>query len=544
MAGGEKLAEFLVSLGFSVQGVEKLEKAVHALENTKELFESIRAPFQAFNEATEALSRIGEMLISPFEALYELSAGASEAADELDDMSKQLGISTEDLESWGYVAELAGSSSGEMTQALRLFNREIANAANGNKESAASFHKLGVEIKDAATGKLKPAGEVFEEVLSKLSEIPDEAERAAKGMDVFGKAGVNIRAMFGLTIEQVMEMRQEFEQLGGRTPEKLKALGEEQKHLSENMATFGKGLRNWYAMGFQPVINGVIAWFEDWAKKYGPSLRLVLFNIGDGLASVAKVIGGAMDTFAQAIGFLLKNLDVILPVVAIFEYQMVAAALATIAAWVMAAAPFIAIFLLVEDFLGFLEGKDSVIGDLVESWGDWVHELEETNPVIATIMTMIGALGMSIKQAAEYVGWLIDAFQTGGLQGLVNELKESVGTALDYYKSMFMDFVTFLGSLIGTLGGKVYDSIVGPIKAALGAIGIGGGGPTIGPSVGNTGSVTNNSNSASMSASASVNVNAAPGMNERELASHVATQTREALASELRAAYPAAAPSG
>ncbi len=609
MAGGgtETLGNFLVSLGFSVEGVDKLKHVVHELENMREIFESIRAPFHAFNEALEAMKTIGEAVIAPFEALYEMSAESANAADHLNDLSHKLGISRDELEEWGYVAQLTGSSAGEMQNALRMLNKDIGSAINGNKEAVASYKKLGVELKDD-TGKFKQAGEVLGDILGELSKIPDEAKRAAKGMEFFGKGGANIRELFGKSIEEIMEMRKEFEQLGGRAPERLFKLGEAFNDMGDRLKTFREGLKNWFALGFQPVINGVMKWFEDLARKYGPELRLFLFNVGSTLNEIGQVVGGAVDTFVGA----LKTIgDYAAPLGAIFlalKGEAVAAAVSTVAAWAVAAAPFIALFLVVEDFLGFLQGKDSVIGTIIESWDEWTNSLNETSPILGGIMVLIGEMGGALKMAALFVVDLANAFRDGGLTGVWKEFTDSVQVAMDFYKNaagdtlsfiggtvadfigafvggfeqaativkdvvlyvtelialfteggisaameklkedftsvmggfkqMFTEFFAYIGEAVTGVASRILDNLIGPVKSALGSLF--GGGTVVTPS---TSSVSNSSTSISnSSASASINqtINAAPGMDAREVANQSSAAMKDFLASELRAAYPAA----
>jgi hypothetical protein len=230
-------------------------------------------------------------------------------------------------------------------------------------------------------------------------------------------------------------------------------LGEAFNDMGDRLKTFREGLKNWFALGFQPVINGVMKWFEDLARKYGPELRLFLFNVGSTLNEIGQVVGGAVDTFVGA----LKTIgDYAAPLGAIFlalKGEAVAAAIATVAAWAVAAAPFIALFLVVEDFLGFLQGKDSVIGTIVESWDEWTNSLNETSPILGGIMVLIGEMGGALKMAALFVVDLANAFKDGGLTGLWKEFSDSVQVAMDFYKNAAGDTLSFIGGTVADFVG-------------------------------------------------------------------------------------------
>lgn len=529
------LEEYLIKFGFDVK-TEGLDRTVSALNATKKLMETIREPFQAFNEALEAFTRLGMGAYEAVAGIVEFSTEAASAADELVDLSQKLGIGTEQLEFWGYAAKLSGSDTQSMTQALSFLNKEIAGASQGNKEMAEDFAKLGIKIHDT-NGKLKDAGTVFEEVIGKLEQIPDEGKRAAVGMDIFSKAGLNMRGVLNLTSNGIKELRAEFALLGGQTPQELKELGQEYGDSVDRIKTINKGLQNSFALGFQPSVNAFLKWVEELAKKWGPMMRDTMKSIGEAFGSMVNFISGGVNTFVRAF---LEHRDVIYGLVAAFVALNAQSAL-TIASmllgWALAAAPFVILLLLVEDFFGFLEGKDSVIGRLIDNWGEWTEQIGETDPVLGAVMATIGDLANIIKVAVQYVYELWKAFDSGGLDGLVAKLKETVGVAMDYYMKMWNDFALFIGDSLADFGSKVIDLIVSPVKNVLSSLGIGGG-ALITPSAGSVSNNTSSVSNTNANANVTQTIHAAPGMNEREVGKYAAGAFKEMFQSELRQAYP------
>jgi hypothetical protein len=528
------LEEFLVRFGFDVK-TEGLDRMVSRLNATKSLLTTIREPFHAFNEAHAALNTLGHMALAPFKALIGISNEAAGAARSLGELSTALGVGAEQLSFFGHVANQNGSDSHSMNQALTFLNRQLAEAGQGGKTAIEAFGKFGINVRNA-DGTLRQAGPVMEDALAHLSGIADEGQRTALAMEIFGNAGLRIRGVLGVTTDQLRDLRMEFELLGGRTPEKLTALGSAFGDSSNRIRMFGRGLSNWFAMGFQPILNGFLKWIEEFALKWGPTLRLVLYNIGESMYQVAKVIGAGADTFAQAFGFIIRNLDVLLPLFALLEYRAVGAALKTAASWLLAVAPFVLAFLAIEDLFAFLEGKESVIGDIAELWEEWTGKMSSSHPILAGIMQTVTEI-FSGALATVRAFWA--ALSEDGIFGLLKEIGTSLGVAFNFYKDIIVGFITSMLDAVGGFASKLIDRTLGPVRAAMSALGLGGGSaPQVQPSTAAVAGSTTSVNSSSTNANASITVNSQPGMNERALAQHTAREFKELFKSELRGAHP------
>src|SRR5262245_46592790 len=124
-------------------------------------------------------------------SLVALGKVAIDAADELNDLSKANGISTESLSQLKFAAEQSGTNLEGLTTGLRKFNKQAVDAANGSKSAADAFGIIGIKVQDAS-GKLKPTEELLLEVADKFSQYKDGAGKAAAAQDLFGKSGADL----------------------------------------------------------------------------------------------------------------------------------------------------------------------------------------------------------------------------------------------------------------------------------------------------------------------------------------------------------------
>src|SRR5690606_2465577 len=97
--------------------------------------------------------------------------------------------------------------------ALTKLNRNIDEAASGEKTLAEAFDRLGVPVKNAE-GATRSMDEVLGDVADAMKGIRDPAQRTALAMDIFGKSGARLIPMLEQGSEGISKMRAEVGELG------------------------------------------------------------------------------------------------------------------------------------------------------------------------------------------------------------------------------------------------------------------------------------------------------------------------------------------
>ena len=112
--------------------------------------------------------------------LLKLGYSAIQSADDLNTLSKQTGISTDELQKMQYASDLVDVSLEDITGALRKMKAKMDPANE-------SFAALGVSVVNA-DGSLRSATDVFYDSVKALSGISNETERDQIAMALFGKS--------------------------------------------------------------------------------------------------------------------------------------------------------------------------------------------------------------------------------------------------------------------------------------------------------------------------------------------------------------------
>lgn len=105
----------------------------------------------------------------------------ADAVDQLNDRAKQLGITTQRMQELGYAAQLNGSSTEQMAQALEILATNMTDAINGSKEMRVWFERAGIPLERLKRMKVD---EVAEAIADKFNEVGDAGQNAEKKLSL------------------------------------------------------------------------------------------------------------------------------------------------------------------------------------------------------------------------------------------------------------------------------------------------------------------------------------------------------------------------
>lgn len=133
-----------------------------------------------------------------------------QAADDLNTLAKQTGLSTAELQKMQYASDLIDVSVDSITGAMTKMKK---NMTSTSKDTEAAFQKIGVSVQDS-NGQLRDATTVFYEVLEGLSHVANETERDTLAMQLFGKSADELAGIVDDGGAALKELGLEAEQLG------------------------------------------------------------------------------------------------------------------------------------------------------------------------------------------------------------------------------------------------------------------------------------------------------------------------------------------
>lgn len=353
------------------------------------------------------------------------------------DLSQQIGVAAEPLQQLGYAAQLSGSSMQGMGVALRFLSRNAFAAQQGGKEQAKTFRELGVSVKDAH-GALRPVEDILGDVAEKIASMPDGTEKTALAMRAFGRSGAELIPLLNEGRDGIAALRKEFVELGGQISEKdvqaLEAFGDEQDKVKVAM----QGLKNEVVIALLPALREMVTSFVEWFKANRQIIRQRLETFFRLLVSAAGLVVKALGAVVAAANWLYERQGLLITGVAalttafiLLRAGAIASAVATAAAWVAAAAPFIlltaiigGVILVIEDLYHWITGGESVLREFYEDveffigqgatkiWNDAVNAWTDTFGEFSDYV--LGSLASIGESVADVLWDFVHGYDTAG----------------------------------------------------------------------------------------------------------------------------------
>lgn len=393
----------------------KLDKGLTESERkAKKLAKEVTSVDDAAKKLGDALNKsavdIGKNIVGLLAIRQLVTAffDAAEGADKLNESTERLGLNIETISAWGDLVKKNGGSVDGFVGSIEGLNYHLAQMEATGKSRAAPFLKeLGIDLEDAAN-----------KGRSAMDFLPQIAEAFA-GMDKQKSAALGRRLGFDqATIMTLQAGRREVEAL----LEKEKELGVVTKKQGEIADAFGDQMDD-TRHAFRSVWLGIM-------EHVLPPLTWMMGKFQDVATFMRKhsdFVVGLMIAIGAAITFYA------LPPLVSMAAAVVVAFAPFILAGVLVAALATAFALLYDDILNFIDGGDSMIGQILTRW-----------PIIGeTIRSIVGAFG-DLWNAAKTVGdllmWIWDNpqkafaayvnFVLAGLRALVSAIP-GLSTALD-----------------------------------------------------------------------------------------------------------------
>lgn len=316
------------------------EQSLKGLEKQSEEFGSVFG--QQISAAGAAMQELGGKISEAGEKFAPVSGAAAgvlgtlgglayksvTAADDLNTLSKQTGLSTDALQKMQYASDLVDVSVEDITGAVGKMKKSMSGSPD-------AFEALGVSVTNA-DGSMRDAESVFYDTLEALSQIENETERDQAAYAVFGKSadqlagivddgGAALKAygdeaenlgliMSGETLDSLNEVNDEIDrgkaqlsgaatQLGATVAEVLLPLVEP---LTEGIKKITEFIR-----GLSPETVGLVMKIMAVVAVIAPLLM--------GIGSVISTIGTIMTiipALVSAIGLILSPVGLVVAAIA------------------------------------------------------------------------------------------------------------------------------------------------------------------------------------------------------------------------------------
>ena len=347
----ETTKKWQTELNYAQAELNKLNKDVITNEQVmRQEEEAVRKGYKSFDEMAEAEKKaqketvtlgdlikanlISDLIKSGISALADgikavgsamgdcLKDGAA-YADTLITLSAQTGLSTDTLEKYNAISELADVSMETFTGSLAKTTKAMGEAQKGSTKYVEAYKKLGVSVTDA-NGNLRDSEDVYWETVDALKGIENETERDALAMELFGKSAQDLNTIIDMGSEGFKGLEQTAVEMGAVLGgEGLAALGA----LDDQMQIFSSttsATKNILASAFAPAMSGALEGVNALGGAFNGLISAVISGDEGGIEN-------AMTMISEQVTLMVENVTTILPELLTIAEKLISALLDVIA---------------------------------------------------------------------------------------------------------------------------------------------------------------------------------------------------------------------
>jgi hypothetical protein len=237
---------------------------------------------------------IASSAISGARSLLSYADSQSQVIDSSSKMAARLGMTYGEFAGLSLAADLAGVSMETVGKASTKAEIAFANASAGSAVAAAAFSRLGLSVDDL---KKMSAAERFDAITAAIAAMPNEADRAAASVKIFGKAGADLLPLFSGGVDGIAQARKEAERLGLAL---TSTQGREVEAMNDSFTMVAKtvaGITQQVVAYMAPAVRRISEAFVKMVGDIGG--QTIGQRIGQGIIDGAKYLATVADLIAN-----------------------------------------------------------------------------------------------------------------------------------------------------------------------------------------------------------------------------------------------------
>ena len=257
MANESLLAQFGLDIAPLTQSLKRATSAVkeETAKMGKEGFGELLGPIA---KVVAAVGSVG--------AIMEGLHGALELGTEMQELSNKTGIAVENLYGLRMAFKDSGVEAEKIGPAVAKMQKNLAASVNGGG-SASVLHALGLDARTLAN---ESPDKAFEQIGASIHKLGNPTEQAAVAMQIFGKSGAELLAVFNSPSFQNAGNVSNTAKLLGENAASFKEANEALSHVGQKISGFFVGV----ASTSIPALHKVIEDFEKidlspWGQQFG-----------------------------------------------------------------------------------------------------------------------------------------------------------------------------------------------------------------------------------------------------------------------------------
>lgn len=435
----------------------------------------------SINAATLKVAAFGAAFLAATVGVKNFVDANLDALDEIKQLSNVTGESADQIYLLGKVAEVNGSSAQAAQSSIEGLSRTIGEAAAGVGRGAKSFEQYGLSAKKA-NGEIKSSSELFGEISEKMQQMSNQEQIA-----MLSKLGIDgsMIQMLRLGNDELAEQIALAEALtlgvgNAENAETAAAFKDALTQVSQVFTAIGE----YVSLRVAPSIQRLAESFTKWFVENNDFIKSILNGFSKVLSFLFEVAGAINNVIESTIGW--KSVIIALGGLMLWLSRRMLLAFATNPI-TLAVGAVTALFLLIDDFMTYLEGGETALGDFwkpfadgwrsikplldkakewvksfANGWDDALDVIKPLKGVLSIIWSAIESIYGSFSRLLKQIFGATSAVDEFGNNG------ESVGSALASVFNFIAQTLEWLSGVIAVVATALSSSFEAAISAVIG----------------------------------------------------------------------------
>jgi len=342
----------------------------------------IKQAQKAFDSFDRGLKKLGLVAVGAATSLGYLVDRVATTGKHVATMSRNMGISRENLQGLGHAAELAGASSEHLESALMALNMKVHAASLGSKGVARDFGMIGVSMFRAGGG-LKNGEELLRDIADRLAKMPDGTRKTALAIRVLGESASELMPLLSRGSAGLDEYRRAGERYGATMTDELIDASVAYVKAKKELGLATQGLK---LAIFEPgvkLVSDVVHWLTEMALQARPVLKASAEFILQWKV-IEVLVGNFAILLAGRAGYAVVAFSYKLEKLILFVRALGRAGVKAIVAPALMGAAYLAlaglIYVVFEDIIKFFKGTNSLIGEMTKSFDELWETIDDVDP--------------------------------------------------------------------------------------------------------------------------------------------------------------------
>lgn len=435
----------------------------------------------SINAATLKVAAFGAAFLAATVGVKNFVDANLDALDEIKQLSNVTGESADQIYLLGKVAEVNGSSAQAAQSSIEGLSRTIGEAAAGVGRGAKSFEQYGLSAKKA-NGEIKSSSELFGEISEKMQQMSNQEQIA-----MLSKLGIDgsMIQMLRLGNDELAEQIALAEALtlgvgNAENAETAAAFKDALTQVSQVFTAIGE----YVSLRVAPSIQRLAESFTKWFVENNDFIKSILNGFSKVLSFLFEVAGAINNVIESTIGW--KSVIIALGGLMLWLSRRMLLAFATNPI-TLAVGAVTALFLLIDDFMTYLEGGETALGDFwkpfadgwksiklwidkakvwvknfADGWSDALDIIKPLKGVLSIVWSAIESIYGSFSRLLKQIFGTTSAVDEFGNNG------ESVGSALASVFNFIAQTLEGLSGVIAVVAAALSSSFEAAISAVIG----------------------------------------------------------------------------